>query len=53
MLTLQVFPFTHKDSFNAAFALYVACESLAQAAAYIAAHPKDRIVILSGKYFWK
>lgn len=53
MITLQVFPFCHKDSFDAALALYVACDTLAQAAAYIAAHPQDRIVILSGKIFWK
>lgn len=53
MLTLQVFPFCKSNSFNLALCAYVACESLAQAAAYIKAHPRDRIVILAGKVFWR
>jgi hypothetical protein len=53
MITLQVFPFCKNESFNLALCSYVACDTLAQAAAYIKAHPQDRIVILSGKVFWK
>mgnify|MGYP003293551947 CR=1 FL=1 len=53
MITLQVFPFCSGDSFNVAFCAYVPCDTIAQAADYIKAHPNDRIVVLSGKYFWK